>query len=172
MEGQNTEIRIYFACLAAYNNGILHGGWVNACQDADEIRWAIHDILKMSPIEFAEEYAIHDYEGFEGVSISEHTGIDYITELAAFLSEYGALGGKLVEHFGDIDSARTALSDHYQGEYRTLTDFAEELTAETTEVPESLRYYIDYEAMARDLAINDVIAVETGFEAVHVFWSH
>lgn len=172
MEGQNTEIRIYVACLAAYNNGILHGGWIDACQDADDIRWAIHDILKVSPIECAEEYAIHDYEGFEGVSISEYAGIDHVADLAVFLSEYGALGGKLVEHFGDISSARTALSDHYHGEYRSLTDFAEELTKETTQIPEGLRYYIDYDAMARDLAINDVIAVETDFEAVHVFWSH
>lgn len=172
MEGQQSEIRIYVACLAAYNNGILHGGWIDACQDADEIRWAIHDILKVSPIECAEEYAIHDYEGFEGVSISEYEGISHIAELAEFLSGHGALGGKLIEYFGDIEEAKEALSDRYHGEYRTLSDFAEELTEETTDIPESLRFYIDYEAMARDLAIGDVVTIETGFEAVHVFWSH
>lgn len=172
MEEQQSEIRIYVACLAAYNNGILHGGWIDACQDADEIRWAIHDILKLSPIECAEEYAIHDYEGFEGVSISEYESIDHVAELAEFLSEHGALGGKLVEYFGDIEEAKEALSDRYYGEYRSLSDFAEELTEETTEIPENLRFYVDYEAMARDLAISDVVTFETGFEAVHVFWSH
>ncbi len=30
--------RIYVACLAAYNNGYLHGAWIDADQDADEIR--------------------------------------------------------------------------------------------------------------------------------------
>ena len=171
MERQQSEIRIYVACLAAYNNGILHGGWIDACQDADEIRWAIHDILKFSPIECAEEYAIHDYEGFEGVSLGENAGIEYVAELAGFLSEHGALGGKLVEYYCDIEEARSALSDRYYGEYRNLSDFAEELTEETTAVPENLRFYIDYEAMARDLAISDVITFETSFEAVHVFWS-
>ena len=30
--------RIYVACLAAYNNGYLHGAWIDADQGADEIR--------------------------------------------------------------------------------------------------------------------------------------
>ena len=171
MKEINSDIQIYVACLASYNNGILHGGWIDACQDTDDIRYAIHDILKTSPIEGAEEYAIHDHEGFEGVWIREYEDIDYITKLAAFLEEHGELGGKLVEYFGDIETAEEALSDRYHGEFKSLSEFAENLTEETTEVPDSLRFYIDYEAMGRDLAISDVIAIETGFEAVHVFWS-
>jgi Antirestriction protein (ArdA) len=27
-----TEPRIYVACLAAYNNGYLHGAWIDAIQ--------------------------------------------------------------------------------------------------------------------------------------------
>ena len=30
---------IYIACLAAYNNGILHGKWINDLSDKDQI-WA------------------------------------------------------------------------------------------------------------------------------------
>jgi len=26
--------------------------------------------------------------------------------------------------------------------------------------------------MARDLAINDVLTIETGFDCVHIFWRH
>jgi len=33
-----SEPKIYVACLAAYNNGILHGRWIDANQDADTIR--------------------------------------------------------------------------------------------------------------------------------------
>ena len=54
--------RIYVACLAAYNNGYLHGDWIDADQDVDEIRDEIATMLARSPIEHAEEYAIHDYE--------------------------------------------------------------------------------------------------------------
>ena len=50
MEDQQGEIRIYVACLAAYNNGILHGCWIDAEQEPDEIRSGINEMLKASPI--------------------------------------------------------------------------------------------------------------------------
>lgn len=54
----------------------------------------------------------------------------------------------------------------------SLADYAEELTEETTEIPESLRHYIDYEAMGRDMRLNgDVFTIETGYREVHIFWS-
>jgi len=59
-----SEIRIYIADLAAYNNGILHGIWVDATLDIDDIWQQIKDMLKQSPVDDAEEIAIHDYEGF------------------------------------------------------------------------------------------------------------
>ena len=89
--------RIYVACLAAYNNGYLHGAWIEADQDADEIRDEIAAMLARSPIEHAEEYAIHDYEGFEGVTISEYAGIDTVARMGAFIAEHGALGSRLIE---------------------------------------------------------------------------
>lgn len=60
MEDQQGEIRIYVACPAAYNNGILHGCWIDADQDVDGIWSGINAMLKSSPIAGAEEYAIHD----------------------------------------------------------------------------------------------------------------
>lgn len=167
----DSDIRIYVACLAAYNNGILHGRWINADQDADDIRSEITAMLKASPIADSEEYAIHDYEGFDGAPVSEYHGIEEVAALAAFIAEHGDLGAELFKHYGDIGTAETALDEDYCGEYRSLADYAEQLTEETVSIPESLRYYIDYEAMARDMAINDVLVIETGFECAHVFWS-
>lgn len=91
------EIRIYVACLAAYNNDILHGAWIDANQDPYDIWEEVSAMLMASPITDAEEWAIHDYEGFEGYSISE------------------------------------------------------------------------YEKMARDLEINDVLTIKTTYDQVHVF---
>ena len=59
-----TEPKIYVADLAAYNNGILHGVWIDACKDIDTIWDDIHKILENSPLAGSEEWAIHDYEGF------------------------------------------------------------------------------------------------------------
>ncbi len=167
----NTEPRIYVACLAAYNNGRLHGAWIDANQDA----WGIYDevkaMLRASPVADAEEWAIHDYEGFEGIRIEEYNGFERVAELAAFVTEHGRLGAEVFSYFGSIDDARAALSDQYAGQYESLADFAQEITEETTSIPETLRFYVDYDRMARDMAISDVIAFETGMSEVHVFWS-
>ena len=129
-------------------------------------------MLKASPIEGAEEYAIHDYEGFEGAPLEEYSSIAYVAELAEFIAEYGRLGGELIAYYCDLDEAKTALEEHYAGEYASVSAFAENLTEETIQIPKSLQFYIDYERMARDLEINDIFSIETGFEQVHIFWRH
>lgn len=164
--------RIYVACLAAYNNGCLHGRWIDATTP-DEIMDAVRAMLAASPEPDAEEWAIHDYEGFEGASLSEYASFETVCALADFIEEHGELGGKLLEHFGDdLAEARAAFED-YAGEFRSAADFVEELHDDTgTQIPESLRYYIDWEALARDMALNgEIIAIQTGFDDVHIFWS-
>ena len=65
------EIRIYVADLAAYNNGKLHGVWIEACSDMHDIWKAVSKMLKSSPEQMAEEYAIHDYEGFRSSGLNQ-----------------------------------------------------------------------------------------------------
>ncbi|MGW9464680.1 antirestriction protein ArdA [Brucella cytisi] len=162
---------MYVACLAAYNNGYLHGAWIDADQDADRIRGAIAVMLARSPVEDAEEYAIHDYEGFEGVSISEYAGIDIVARMASFIAEHGALGAGLLEQFsGDMDQAESTLEDCYHGQFASLADYMEELTTESVTIPEALRYYVDWERMARDAEMGgDLFTIETAHGEVHVF---
>ncbi|KPM25635.1 antirestriction protein [Citromicrobium sp. RCC1885] len=164
------EIQIYVACLAAYNNGILHGRWIDAQQDA----WAVYDdiraMLDASPIADAEEWAIHDYEGFEGVAIAEYEGIERVSELAAFIAEHGKLGAELFKHFDDIEGAQRALEDSYHGSFESLADYVQELTEDCTPIPDHLRFYIDWQAMARDAELSgDVFTIQTAFDEVHVF---
>lgn len=51
--------RIYVACLAAYNAGTLHGKWIEATQDIEDIWKEIRDMLASSPEPNSEEWAIH-----------------------------------------------------------------------------------------------------------------
>lgn len=164
--------RIYVACLASYNAGILHGRWIDVT-DSEEIRECVAAMLAASPEPGAEEWAIHDYEGFEGGEISEYASFDQVCDLAAFIEEHGGLGGKLLEHFcGDLAEARAAFED-YAGEYKSLEDFAFDLTEQSgTKIPDEIANYVDYAAMGRDIELNgDVFTVETGFEEVHIFWA-
>ena len=82
------EIRIYMACLAAYNNGYLHGRWIDASIGADAIQDEINEMLRTSPIPESEEWALHDYEGFEGLDLSEYEGLESICEKAEFIEEH------------------------------------------------------------------------------------
>ncbi|SNS98200.1 Antirestriction protein (ArdA) [Sphingomonas laterariae] len=167
----NETPRIYVACLAAYNCGYLHGRWIDAAQDA----WGIYDevkaMLATSPIEDAEEWAIHDYEGFGTIRISEYASFDHVSGLAAFIEEHGKLGLAVLDYTsGDIEEARETLEDRYLGTYEELADYVQEVTEDTTTIPQSLAYYIDYEAMARDAELSgDVFTVQTAWNCVHVF---
>lgn len=40
--------RIYAACLASYNNGVLHGRWIDASADVDEMQEQIDAMLRES----------------------------------------------------------------------------------------------------------------------------
>ncbi len=165
--------RIYVACLAAYNNGILHGRWILASTDTDEIWAEVSAMLKASPIPQAEEWAIHDYEGFGDARIEEYSSFEYVSRLAEFIETRGEqLGGAILSHFsGDLDEANAAFED-YAGCYESLADFMLDLTQETTQIPANLQFYIDYEAMGRDAELNgELFTIETGFEDVHIFWS-
>ncbi|MBR9826680.1 MAG: antirestriction protein ArdA [Alphaproteobacteria bacterium] len=172
MTNHEGDIRIYVACLAAYNNGVLHGRWIDAARDARDIHSDIQAMLKASPVPCAEEWAIHDYEGFNGVSISEYEGVEDVSKLAAFLTDTGGLGAALLAYCSDLETAQTAMENFYAGEYSSVADFAESLTEEANEVPESLRHYIDYERMGRDMELDSIFSIETGFEQVHIFWQH
>lgn len=94
-----TEPKIYVADLAAYNNGYLHGVWINAAQAVDGIQEQINAMLAASPVPDAEEYAIHDYEGFEGYALGEYEGIDTAHEIACFIEEFPTFGGALLNQF-------------------------------------------------------------------------
>lgn len=164
------EIKIYVADLAAYNAGHLHGVWIDATQELEDIQAAVSAMLKASPVADAEEYAIHDHEGFDGYDLGEYAGLETAHNVAQFIAEHEAFGGALLSNFGgDLDAAKSAAEDSYSGCYDSLADYAQELTEQSTEIPESLRHYIDYDSMARDMVLGgDVFTIETGYREVLV----
>jgi antirestriction protein len=168
---ETEQPRIYVACLAAYNNGYLHGAWIDAAQEP----WAIYDAVRImfaaSPIADAEEWAIHDYEGFGEIRIEEYASFERVSQLATFIAEHGEIGAALLDYYsGDLDEAREALADRYLGAHASLADYVQEVTEESTAIPHALRYYVDYQAMARDAELNgDLFTVSTAWDVVHVF---
>jgi len=168
----NDSPSIYIACLAAYNNGKLHGAWIDATEDPDAIRESIQTMLAASPEPDAEEWALHDHEGFYGLHLSEWESIDDLHAYATVIADHGKLGALVLEYIDyNPDEAEFMLEECYAGCYSSLDDFAQELLEETTKIPQNLAYYIDYERMGRDMAMNgDVTTFETAHDEVHIFW--
>lgn len=168
------EIRIYVACLAAYNSGYLHGKWIDATQDLDDIQDEVNAMLEASPVEEeAEEYAIHDHEGFDGYPIGEYEGLENAHKIACFIEEHEGIGSELLIQFnGDIDEATKAIEENYCGCYASVADYAQELTEGTGDIPKHLEFYIDYNRMAYDMEVSgDIFTIEVGHGEVHIFWS-
>ncbi len=79
-------------------------------QVLDDIQEQINALLANSPEDDAEEYAIHDYEGFAGYSVSEYEGIERAHEIACFIEEHCEIAGELLSYFGDSIDGRCAKS--------------------------------------------------------------
>jgi len=162
--------RIYVACLASYNAGHLHGEWIDANQDADIIQEAIQEMLEKSPIPGAEEWAIHDFEGFGGIQLDESEDIDQVAELGELIEEHGAAFAAYVNHVGVDFATKEGFEEAYCGEYDSEEAYAEEVFDELYlhDVPDHIQNYIDYAAFARDLFMGDNYSVENG-SGVYVF---
>lgn len=171
-------MRIYVACLASYNNGILHGRWIDATTDIEAMAKEIDSMLKDSPIANAEEWAIHDSEGLGDVS--EHTSLEEIArrvEIAEAAARYDLPVPVLLEAMEDIDDedAESFVLVHYRGRYEDLAEFAEELYSECydlDQIPDFLRGHIDWEGVARDMVYGgDIREIRhDGFS--YVFWNY
>jgi len=158
--------RIYVASLSDYNAGTLHGEWVDAI-DEDEIWEAIHRMLASSKQPGAEEWAIHDYEGFGGIRINEGEDIAKVAELGASIKAHGEAFAAYVGYVGTSYATAKDFEEAYRGEYLSEEDYAEEIFDEFN-VPEPISQYIDYKKFARDLFCGDYFSVD-GSEGIFVF---
>lgn len=56
-------MRIYVACLASYNNGVLHGKWIDATDDKEEMQREINEILRASRFPNVTRQIFEDEDG-------------------------------------------------------------------------------------------------------------
>ena len=142
--------RIYVASLSDYNAGRLHGVWIEADQDVSDIQEAVDDMLKDSREMIAEEYAIHDYEGFGPLHISEWDSLETVATIAEAIAEHGDAFAHYAEDRGDIKEAAESFEDAYIGEWPSMAEYVAEYFESTHDIPSDLAPYIDYESIARD----------------------
>jgi antirestriction protein len=170
----STTPRIYVACLAAYNNGVLHGKWIDADQSADELHEAVARMLAASPEAGAEEWAIHDFEGFGSLGLGEYESLEHVAAIAEGIAEHGEAFTAWLSYDESQDPADTqAFEDAYRGEWDSLRAYAESLADDiglydAAESTGSAYVVVDIDMLERDLDI-DLYVVRSNTNTVYVF---
>lgn len=152
--------RIYVACLASYNAGDLHGKWIDASQSPEEIHAEIFAMLNASPEPGAEEWAVHDYEGFGEISLSEWPDIGRVSKIASLIEAHGDAfslwyGAQDAQSF-EIEELEEKFLEQWRGAHDSKEAFADYLldsTGQLEEMPELAQRYFDFGAYARDLEL-------------------
>jgi antirestriction protein len=177
------EPQIYVASLSDYNDGELHGAWIDLDgKDVDDIQEEITAMLEKSPFASsafarkhgmtAEEYAIHDHSGFGGLAVSEWTSVEELVSMAEMISEHGLAGAAFLQHADDYGWKNSEFSNRYLSQWPSFADFAEELFDDTNHdalVAAAKHSYlsVNYERFARDIA-GDYATVGSA-DGVYVF---
>lgn len=181
--GPELRPRIFVASLSDYNHGVLHGDWLDAAVEANEVHAGIERMLDRSPTarytgQPAEEWAIHDYENFGPLRIGEYESVEWITEVARGIAEHGAAFAAWANHAGSDRESLAGFQGAYLGEWESVEDYAAGLlddlgaTAALAQLDEWLQPYVDLDVagFARDLEVGgDITTVEKPDGGVWVF---
>ncbi len=161
------EMRIYVASLSDYNAGELLGAWID-CEgkDADELQDEVSKILRASKhpnvtvedpdtgkqVPSAEEYAIHDHEGF-GSLVGEYTPLSEVADIVEAIESADNAGALIAyaDDLGDFNEAVNHFEEAYCGEWDSEVAYAEDFVDSCYTLEDPLAMYFDYEAFARDL---------------------
>lgn len=161
--------RVWIGCLAAYNNGILHGEWLDAAVANKELASAAQRILAASPEPAAEEYAIFDSDEFGSFRVGEYERLETVARVARGIKEHG----HAFSVWAELHDADPEMLDHFEdaflGEYDSPSAWAHEVLLDNwlrdaldTVVPEPLRPYIhiDCAGWARDAELSGDVDIE------------
>lgn len=134
---------------------------IGARDDQDKTTYA-------GPFPSAEEYAIHDFEGF-GNLIGEYSSL---REVAAIVEALESADDPLAlqefaEYYGyALEEAAEHFEDAYYGQWDSELQFAENFIDDCgilSDMPDNLQCYFDYDAYTRDLFMDGFTMTESGY---------
>jgi antirestriction protein len=150
---------VYVGTYGKYNNGNIAGAWVDLTLIESEQHF-MYVCAELHKDEADPEYMYQDYQGFNQRLYDEGSIKPYFDFLQEIEDnnlqdvDIEAINA-FIDYFG-MDSLNR-FEDAYQGKYDSERDFSDTLFDEfyLHDVPQSIIFYIDYEAFSRDLFIND-----------------
>ena len=152
-------------------------------QDPENIREEIQQMLSTSPVsnvEACEDWAIHDYQNFAGITLHEFESIERVSALAQAIEEHGQPFAMYISYLGfdDVDRAISSFEDHYCGCFESVEDYAQDYYEQTGQLEAIEKaglnsYYINWKAIAHDWQCNgDLLFLEESYNEIHVFYNH
>ncbi len=169
--------RLYLASLSDYNNGRLHGTWVDMTQDDDTIAEQLAAMLRASPEPYAEEWAIHDHDGWGALAIGEYESLTHLGVIGRGIAEHGTAFAAWAKHLDPAQWDRlNEFQDHYLGTWDSLTEYAESLLEDCgidvdnlgpEHLQDYIRFDLDLDAYARDLSWQAGVIEDD--EGIHLF---
>lgn len=161
--------RIWVGSLADYNNGRLHGEWIDAAVSDEDLVAAVHRMLATSEEPVAEEYGIFDYDNFGHFKVHEYDRLERVARVARGIAMHGPAFAAWAElHDGD-ETMLDQFEDAYLGEYENPAEWAHGMLLDgglrealDSAVPEHLRAYITVDSVgwARDAHLGGDIHIE------------
>jgi antirestriction protein len=148
-----TESKIYVGTYAKYNDGNLFGKWFDLSDFSDKDEF-IDACMELHSDEDDPELMFQDWENIPECYISESWIAENFWELLNSDVDFDAFTA-FVEMRGSGDVSD--FEDAFMGEWNSEEDFAEQLFDELYlhEIPDHLRYYVDYKSFARDIFCGD-----------------
>ena len=107
----------------------------------------------MSEEEVAEEWEIADYDGFYSL---RPMSLERVIEVAEAIAQHGEPYAIYAQYVGEEYATASGFEESYQGAWDSFLEYATNLFDECYlhDIPENLRFYIDYERFARDLEMD------------------
>lgn len=142
-------MKIYVGTYRKYNEGSIAGEWLDIEDYSDKEEFleackALHSDEEDPELMFQDMEDIPEgmaTESFVSEELFEYAQMDEDDRelLRVYRSE--------VNSSGDLKEAQ----NHFHGRYSSAEDYAQEITEQQGDIPDHLKNYIDYEAMARDM---------------------
>ena len=120
--------------------------------------------------DLAEEWAIHDHDGFGELRLSELESLEYVAGIAGGIEKHGLAFAAWASEVNSDPEQRAQFEERFQGEWESVEAYAENLLDEMSaqkvidDAPEWLRPYLklDVAGFSRDLeAGGDIATAET-----------
>ena len=168
-------MRVYITDLAAYNQAFLIGKWVSLPMKEDELSQTIKEILNWgeeacSDESIHEEYFLTDWEGEEFFHVGEYTNVFKLNEEIVRFDELNLDDSSkkcvnfLMENniVSNLNEALEKYDDVLIYEDMSFLDLAYRVVEEQynlDELPQFVANYFDYDALARDLELDQYTAI-------------